>query len=129
MQRASRASRSLGRRQTLTVSRLAEQQTVPGVEPRWTSSTTQKSLGRGSAFGSDIAAAAINTSQNRLDSLSPSLHSFRSWLDESEDRPDLDTVPMSRSVYGDYLATLAKPSTVSASSGFASTFIRCTPRQ
>lgn len=95
---------------TLTVSRLAEQ-----ADSSWNGTALDivdrpESLGRGNAFGSDIAAAAINTSQHRLESLSPSLHSFRSWLDESG-RPstDLDTMPMSRSVYGDYLAaTLAK---------------------
>ena len=67
-------------------------------------------VGVGGTFGSDIAAAAINTSQHRLESLSPSLHSFHSWLDESGGpSTDLDTMPMSRSVYGDYLAaTLAK---------------------
>lgn len=95
---------------TLTVSRLAEQ-----ADSSWSGTTLDivdrpESLGRGSAFGSDIAAAAVNTSQHRLDSLSPSLHSFRGWLDESGNpSTDLDTMPMSRSVYGDYLAaTLAK---------------------
>src|SRR6185369_15127763 len=71
---------------TLTLSRLAEQ-----ADSSWSGTTLDivdrpESLGRGSAFGSDIAAAAVNTSQRRLDALS-----------------------MSRSVYGDYLAaTLAK---------------------
>ena len=95
---------------TLTLSRLAEQ-----ADRSWSGTTLDivdrpESLGRGSAFGSDIAAAAVNTSQHRLDSLSPSLHSFRSWLDESGGpSTDLNTTPMSRSVYGDYLAaTLAK---------------------
>ena len=95
---------------TLTLSRLAEQ-----ADSSWSGTTLDivdrpESLGRGSAFGSDIAAAAINTSQRRLDALSPSLHSFRSWLDEcGAQSTDLDTMPMSRSVYGDYLAaTLAK---------------------
>lgn len=95
---------------TLTLSRLAEQ-----ADRSWTGTTLDivdrpESLGRGNAFGSDIAAAAINTSQHRLESLSPSLHSFRSWLDESGGpSTDLNTMPMSRSVYGDYLAaTLAK---------------------
>jgi uncharacterized NAD(P)/FAD-binding protein YdhS len=95
---------------TLTLSRLAEQ-----ADRSWSGTTLDivdrpESLGRGSAFGSDIAAAAVNTSQRRLDSLSPSLHSFRSWLDASgAPSSDLDTTPMSRSVYGDYLAaTLAK---------------------
>lgn len=95
---------------TLTLSRLAEQ-----ADSSWSGTTLDivdrpESLGRGSAFGSDIAAAAVNTSQHRLDSLSPSLHSFRGWLDESGGpSTDLDTMPMSRSVYGDYLAaTLAK---------------------
>jgi uncharacterized NAD(P)/FAD-binding protein YdhS len=95
---------------TLTLSRLAEQ-----ADRSWTGTALDivdrpQSLGRGSAFGTDIAAAAINTSQNRLDSLSPSLHSFRSWLEKSgSPSTDLDTTPMSRSVYGDYLAaTLAK---------------------
>jgi uncharacterized NAD(P)/FAD-binding protein YdhS len=95
---------------TLTLSRLAER-----ADRSWSGTTLDivdrpESLGRGSAFGSDIAAAAVNTSQRRLEALSPSLHSFRSWLDECG-RPstDLDTMPMSRSVYGDYLAaTLAK---------------------
>jgi len=95
---------------TLTLSQLAEQ-----ADSSWHGTTLDivdrpESLGRGSAFGSDIAAAAVNTSQHRLDALSPSLHSFRSWLDESgSPSTDLDTMPMSRSVYGDYLAaTLAK---------------------
>ena len=95
---------------TLTLSRLAEQ-----ADSSWSGTMLDivdrpESLGRGSAFGSDIAAAAVNTSQRRLDALSPSLHSFRSWLDEcGAPSTDLDTMPMSRSVYGDYLAaTLAK---------------------
>jgi uncharacterized NAD(P)/FAD-binding protein YdhS len=95
---------------TLTLSRLAEQ-----ADRSWSGTALDivdrpESLGRGSAFGTDIAAAAVNTSQNRLDSLSPSLHSFRSWLEKSgSPSTDLDTTPMSRSVYGDYLAaTLAK---------------------
>ena len=95
---------------TLTLSRLAEQ-----ADESWSGTALDivdrpKSLGRGTAFGSDIAAAAINTSQNRLEALSPSLHSFRSWLDASGGpATDLNTRPMSRSVYGDYLAaTLAK---------------------
>jgi uncharacterized NAD(P)/FAD-binding protein YdhS len=95
---------------TLTLSRLAEQ-----ADSSWSGTTLDivdrpESLGRGSAFGSDIAAAAVNTSQHRLDSLSPSLHSFRGWLEQSGGpSTDLDTMPMSRSVYGDYLAaTLAK---------------------
>jgi uncharacterized NAD(P)/FAD-binding protein YdhS len=95
---------------TLTLSQLAEQ-----ADSSWSGTTLDivdrpESLGRGSAFGSDIAAAAVNTSQHRLDSLSPSLHSFRGWLaDSGRPSADLDTMPMSRSVYGDYLAaTLAK---------------------
>jgi uncharacterized NAD(P)/FAD-binding protein YdhS len=95
---------------TLTLSRLAEQ-----ADGSWSGTSLDivdrpESLGRGTAFGTDIAAAAVNTSQNRLDSLSPSLHSFRSWLDNSGGpSTDLNTTPMSRSVYGDYLAaTLAK---------------------
>src|SRR5215208_501065 len=95
---------------TLTLSRLAEQ-----ADRSWSGTALDivdrpQSLGRGTAFGSDIAAAAVNTSQHRLDSLSPSLLSFRSWLDESgSPSTDLNTTPMSRSVYGDYLAaTLAK---------------------
>jgi uncharacterized NAD(P)/FAD-binding protein YdhS len=95
---------------TLTLSRLAEQ-----ADRSWSGITLDivdrpESLGRGSAFGTDIAAAAVNTSQHRLDALSPSLHSFRSWLEKSgSPSTDLDTTPMSRSVYGDYLAaTLAK---------------------
>ena len=95
---------------TLTLSRLAEQ-----ADRSWSGTTLDivdrpESLGRGSAFGTDIAAAAVNTSQHRLDALSPSLHSFRSWLESSgSPSTDLDTTPMSRSVYGDYLAaTLAK---------------------
>src|SRR6185312_13258651 len=39
-----------------------------------------ESLGRGNAFGSDIAAAAVNTSQRRLDALSPSLIRFAAGL-------------------------------------------------
>ncbi len=95
---------------TLTLSRLAEQ-----ADSSWSGTALDivdrpESLGRGSAFGSDIAAAAVNTSQNRLEALSPSLHSFRSWLDEcGSPSTNLDEMPMSRSVYGDYLAaTLAK---------------------
>ena len=89
---------------TLTLSRLAEH-----ADSSWSGTTLDivdrpESLGRGNAFGSDIAAAAVNTSQRRLDALSPSLHSFRSWLDEcGAPSTDLDTMPMSRSVYGDYL--------------------------
>ena len=95
---------------TLTVSRLAEQ-----ADTSWGGTTLDivdrpENLGRGSAFGSDIAAAAVNTSQCRLEALSPSLHSFRSWLQNSGRQwTDLDEQPMSRSVYGDYLAaTLGK---------------------
>jgi uncharacterized NAD(P)/FAD-binding protein YdhS len=95
---------------TLTVSRLAEQ-----ADSSWSGTTLDivdrpENLGRGSAFGTDSAAAAVNTSQHRLESLSPSLHSFRSWLEDSGSRwTDLNERPMSRSVYGDYLAaTLAK---------------------
>lgn len=95
---------------TLTLSRLAEQ-----ADPSWSGAAVDiidrpQSLGRGGAFGSDIEAAAINTSQHRLEALSPSIHSFRSWLEESGGQwTDLDKTPMSRSVYGDYLAaTLAK---------------------
>ena len=95
---------------TLTLSRLAEQ-----ADSSWSGTALDivdrpESLGRGSAFGSDIPAAAVNTSQNRLEALSPPLHSFRSWLDESgSPSTNLDEMPMSRSVYGDYLAaTLAK---------------------
>ena len=95
---------------TLTLSRLAEQ-----ADTSWGGITLDivdrpENLGRGSAFGSDSAAAAVNTSQHRLESLSPSLHSFRSWLEGSGSRwTNLDERPMSRSVYGDYLAaTLAK---------------------
>jgi uncharacterized NAD(P)/FAD-binding protein YdhS len=95
---------------TLTVSRLAEQ-----ADSSWSGTTLDivdrpENLGRGSAFGSDGAAAAVNTSQHRLESLSPSLHSFRSWLAGSGSQwTDLNDRPMSRSVYGDYLAaTLAK---------------------
>ena len=95
---------------TLTLSRLAEQ-----ADSSWSGTTLDivdrpENLGRGSAFGSDSAAAAVNTSQCRLESLSPSLHSFRSWLAGSGSQwTDLDEKPMSRSVYGDYLAaTLAK---------------------
>jgi len=95
---------------TLTLSHLAEH-----ADNSWSGTTLDivdrpESLGRGSAFGTDIAAAAVNTSQRRLDALSPSLHSFRGWLaDSGRPATDLDTMPMSRSVYGDYLAaTLAK---------------------
>jgi uncharacterized NAD(P)/FAD-binding protein YdhS len=95
---------------TLTLSRLAEQ-----ADRSWSGTALDivdrpENLGRGSAFGSDIAAAAVNTSQHRLEALSPSLYSFRSWLDEcGSPLSDLDEMPMSRSVYGDYLAaTLAK---------------------
>jgi uncharacterized NAD(P)/FAD-binding protein YdhS len=94
---------------TLTLSRLAEQ-----ADTSWSGTAldivdSPENLGRGSAFGTDIAAAALNTSQKRLAALSPALHSFRSWLDESgSPSTDLDEKPMSRSVYGDYLAaTLA----------------------
>jgi uncharacterized NAD(P)/FAD-binding protein YdhS len=95
---------------TLTLSRLAEQ-----ADNSWSGSDLDivdrpESLGRGSAFGSDISAAAVNTSQRRLEAISPSLHSFRGWLDGcGSPSSDLDKMPMSRSVYGDYLAaTLAK---------------------
>jgi uncharacterized NAD(P)/FAD-binding protein YdhS len=95
---------------TLTVSWLAEQ-----ADSSWSGTTLDivdrpENLGRGSAFGSDIAAAAVNTSQYRLEALSPSLHSFRGWLEEGGSRwTGLDEQPMSRSVYGDYLAaTLGK---------------------
>ncbi|RDH78073.1 hypothetical protein DVS77_11995 [Mycolicibacterium moriokaense] len=95
---------------TLTVSRLAEQ-----ADASWRGITLDivdrpESLGRGTAFGSDIAAAAVNTSQQRLDALSPSLHPFRSWMEEFGGQwTNLDHTPMSRSVFGDYLAaTLAK---------------------
>jgi uncharacterized NAD(P)/FAD-binding protein YdhS len=95
---------------TLTLSRLAEQ-----AESSWSGTALDivdrpENLGRGSAFGSDIPAAAVNTSQHRLEALSPSLHSFRSWLEGcGSPSTDLDEMPMSRSVYGDYLAaTLAK---------------------
>ena len=95
---------------TLTVSRLAEQ-----ADSSWSDTTLDivdrpENLGRGSAFGSDIAAAAVNTSQHRLEALSPSLHSFRAWLEEGGSQwTGLDERPMSRSVYGDYLAaTLGK---------------------
>ena len=95
---------------TLTLSRLAEL-----ADSSWSGLALDvvdrpESLGRGSAFGSDIDAAAVNTSQNRLESLSPSLHSFRGWLDGSgSPSTNLDEKPMPRSVYGDYLAaTLAK---------------------
>ena len=95
---------------TLTLSGLAEQ-----ADPSWSGATVDivdrpETLGRGGAFGSDIPAAAINTSQHRLEALSPSIHSFRSWLEEFGGQwTDLDKTPMSRSVYGDYMAaTLAK---------------------
>lgn len=95
---------------TLTLSRLAEQ-----ADSSWRGTTLDivdrpETLGRGAAFGTDIAAAAVNTSQHRLEALSPALHSFRSWLARCGTAPsDLDTAPMSRSVYGDYLAaTLGK---------------------
>ncbi|MEO3756850.1 FAD/NAD(P)-binding protein [Mycobacterium sp. B14F4] len=95
---------------TLTLSRLAEQ-----ADDSWRGTVLEivdrpENLGRGSAFGSDIAAAAVNTSQHRLNALSPSLHSFHSWLDGSKSpATNLDEMPMPRSVYGDYLAsTLAK---------------------
>jgi len=95
---------------TLTLSRLAEQ-----ADGSWSGTALDivdrpENLGRGIAFGSDIPAAALNTSQHRLEALSPTLHSFRSWLDECGSPPSgLDDMPMSRSVYGDYLAaTLAK---------------------
>ena len=95
---------------TLTLSRLAEQ-----ADRSWRGTALDivdcpENLGRGRAFGSDTPAAAVNTSQRRLEALSPSLHSFRSWLDECKSpSTDLDEMPMSRSVYGDYLAaTLAK---------------------
>jgi uncharacterized NAD(P)/FAD-binding protein YdhS len=95
---------------TLTLSRLAEQ-----ADRSWSGTVLDivdrpENLGRGSAFGRDIPAAAVNTSQDRLEALSPSLHSFRSWLEEcGSPSTDLDEMPMSRSVYGDYLAaTLAK---------------------
>ena len=95
---------------TLTLSRLAEQ-----ADKSWSGTALDivdrpESLGRGIAFGSDIPAAAVNTSQHRLEALSPSLHSFHSWLEQcGSPSTDLDEMPMSRSVYGDYLAaTLAK---------------------
>ena len=95
---------------TLTVSRLAEQ-----ADSSWSGTTLDivdrpENLGRGSAFGSDIDAAAVNTSQHRLEALSPALHSFRTWLEGSGSQwTDLNERPMSRSVYGDYLAaTLGK---------------------
>ncbi|HET7668711.1 MAG TPA: FAD/NAD(P)-binding protein [Mycobacterium sp.] len=95
---------------TLTLSRLAEL-----ADSSWRGTTLDivdrpENLGRGSAFGTDIAAAAVNTSQHRLEALSPSLHSFRSWVEESGSQwTGLNERPMSRSVYGDYLAaTLAK---------------------
>src|SRR6201993_1869059 len=95
---------------TLTLSRLAEQ-----ADTSWSGTALDivdrpESLGRGSAFGTDIAAAAVNTSQQRLRRSPPSLHSFRSWLEEcGSQSTDLDEMPMSRSVYGNYLAaTLAK---------------------
>lgn len=99
---------------TLALSRLAER-----ADESWAGVTVDivdrpESLGRGTAFGSDIAAAAVNTSAHRLEALSPSLHSFRSWLADSgphssHSAANLDESPMSRSVYGDYLATtLAK---------------------
>ena len=95
---------------TFTLSRLAEQ-----ADSSWAGTTLDivdrpENLGRGSAFGSDIAAAAVNTSQYRLEALSPSLQSFRSWLEGSGSQwTDLNEQPMSRSVYDDYLAaTLAK---------------------
>ena len=95
---------------TLTLSRLAEL-----ADGAWRGTALDivdrpESLGRGRAFGSDIAAAAVNTSAHRLEALSPTLHSFRTWHAGLGGRStDLDTVPMSRSVYGDYLTTtLAK---------------------
>jgi uncharacterized NAD(P)/FAD-binding protein YdhS len=95
---------------TLTVSRLAEL-----ADSSWSGLALDvvdrpDNLGRGSAFGSDLPAAAVNTSQHRLEALSPSLHSFRGWLDEcGSPSTSLDEMPMPRSVYGDYLAaTLAK---------------------
>lgn len=95
---------------TLTVSRLAE------LADGWWRGTAldivdrPESLGRGRAFGTDIAAAAVNTSAHRLEALSPTLNSFRAWHAGLGVRStDLDEVPMSRSVYGDYLtSTLAK---------------------
>ena len=79
---------------TLTLSRLAEL-----ADSSWSGLALDvvdrpESLGRGSAFGSDIAAAAVNTSQNRLESLSPSLHSFRGWLHGSGSR---STSPLTKS--------------------------------
>lgn len=67
---------------TLTLSRPAEQ-----ADRSWRGTALDivdcpENLGRGRAFGSDISAAAVNTSQHRLEALSPSLLSFRSWLDE-----------------------------------------------
>jgi uncharacterized NAD(P)/FAD-binding protein YdhS len=95
---------------TLTLSRLAEQANDSWRGVALDIVDRPENLGRGSAFGSDIAAAAVNTSQQRLNALSPSLHSFRTWLDGSgSPATDLDQRPMPRSVYGDYLATtLAK---------------------
>lgn len=95
---------------TLTLSRLAER-----ADSSWRGTTLDivdrpESLGRGRAFGSDIATAAVNTSAHRLEALSPSLSSFSAWHAGLGGRStDLDDVPMSRSVYGDYLTTtLAK---------------------
>lgn len=97
---------------TLTLSRLAER-----ADRSWRGTTVDivdrpQSLGRGHAFGSDIAAAAVNTSGHRLDALSPSFHPFGSFLagtGHGAHRSGLDDAPMPRSVYGDYLAaTLAR---------------------
>src|SRR5262245_39118081 len=90
---------------TLTVSRLAEQ-----ADSSWSGTTLDlvrrpENLGRGSAFGSDIAAAAVKTPPHPLQALPPSLHSFRTWLEDCGSQwTGLDERPMSRSVYGDYLA-------------------------
>lgn len=63
-------------------------------------------LGRGQAFGSDVAEASINTSQARLGSLSPSFHPYTAWRGKySAPLVDLDTRPLPRSSYGDYLVT------------------------
>lgn len=95
---------------TLTLSRLAEQ-----ADTSWSGTVLDivdrpENLGRGIAFGTDTAAAALNTSQHRLEALSPSFHPFGSWLEGCGSHwTELDERPMSRSVYGDYLAaTLAK---------------------
>ncbi len=94
---------------TLTLSRLAEHAVSSWSGIALDIVDRPENLGRGSAFGSDIPAAAVNTSQQRLEALSPSLHSFRNWLDGcGNPSTNLDEMPMPRSVYGDYLAaTLA----------------------